>query len=90
MACGWSNYTTKEKVVRKLVKKRNDKKVKAGRQSQKSIQYTSSTNKMTQEAADTPAVMINEWHNEPYKDILEFLETAEVPLFKKNNYQISV
>lgn len=92
VTCACNAYPTKAATVRKSAKKQNTKKErKAGKQIVHQVQYPAISEKTTQEAVQIPSEKEDKKKpDEPYKDVLKFLETGKVSLFKNKNYNVSV
>lgn len=66
------------------------KKIRAGKRTQKPVQYTTCTFKTRKEAVETPTKKFIKKMDEPCKDVLAFPDIGEMSLLKNNNYKASV
>lgn len=88
---GCSNYPYKTDTVRKSTGKQKKTEVNTGKQTGRDVQYRTSATNKTRKAVEALAKKTNKkTPDKPYKEVLEFPETGEVSLWKKETYHISV
>lgn len=80
--------TTNAEAVRKSAMEHKWKNTKTSKQIKERIQYTTSTEKVTQETVETFVNKIIKKRDELYNKVLAFPETEEASIYKKKNYQV--
>lgn len=90
VTCGCNSYQNKADTIRQPARNK-EKKDKAEGQTKRDVQYTATAAKNPQEAIKITAKKTNKKKpHEPYQDILAFMGTGQILLFKSIYYKVSV